>query len=66
MRARPEVKQILISQKLRKWSMIAQHPFVDPTCSPSRARRNFLRLLSRYPDTARRLNLSLASAYPRI
>jgi len=66
MRARPEVKQILISQKLRKWSMIAQHPFVDPTCSPSRARRNFLRLLSRYPDAARRLNLTVASAYPRI
>lgn len=47
MRARPEVKRILISQKLRKWSMIAQHPFVDPTCPPSRARRNFFRLLSR-------------------
>jgi hypothetical protein len=66
MRARPEVKEILISHKLRRWSMIAQHPFVDPTCPPSRARRNFLRLLSRYPDTARRLNLSVASAYPRI
>jgi hypothetical protein len=64
MRARPEVKRILISQKLRKWSMIAQHPFVDPTCTPSRARRNFLRLLARYPDAARRLNLTVASAYP--
>ncbi len=66
MRARPEVKEILISHKLRRWSMIAQHPFVDPTCPPSRARRNFFRLLSRYPDAARRLNLSVASAYPRI
>ena len=66
MRARPEVKEILISHKLRRWSMIAQHPFIDPTCSPSQARRNFLRLLARYPDTARRLNLSVASAYPRI
>lgn len=66
MRARPEVKEILISHKLRKWSMIAQHPFVDPTCPPSRARRNFLRLLARYPEMARKLNLGIASAYPRI
>jgi hypothetical protein len=66
MRATPEVKEILIRQKLRKWSMIAQHPFVDPTCPPSRARRNFLRLLARYPDAAHRLNLTVASAYPRI
>jgi hypothetical protein len=66
MRARPEVKEILISHKLRRWLMIAQHPFVDLTCQPSQARRNFLRLLARYPDTARRLNLTVASAYPRI
>lgn len=66
MRARPEVKEILISHKLRRWSMIAQHPFVDPTCPPSRARRNFLRLLARHPDTARRLNLGISSAYPRV
>jgi len=66
MRARPEVKEILISRKLRRWSMIAQHPFVDPACPPSKARRNFLRLLARYPDTARRLKLTVASAYPRV
>jgi hypothetical protein len=66
MRARPEVKEILISHKLRRWSMIAQHPFVDPACEPSKARRNFLRLLARYPEAARRLNLTVASAYPRI
>jgi hypothetical protein len=66
MRARPEVRDILISHKLRRWSMIAQHPFVDLTCPPSKAGRNFLRLLARYPEGARRLNLTVASAYPRI
>jgi hypothetical protein len=66
MHARPEVQEILIAKKLKRWAMIGQHPFVDPTCSPSRARRNFLRLLARYPDTAQRLNLTVASAYPRI
>jgi hypothetical protein len=66
MHARPEIREILISRKMRRWSMIAQHPFVDLTCQPSQARRNLLRLLARYPDTARRLNLTVASAYPRI
>lgn len=66
MHARPEVKQILISQKLRKWSMIGQHPHAYPNCSPSRARRNFLKLLGKYPEIARRMNLSIASAYPRV
>jgi hypothetical protein len=66
MHARPEVQEILIAKKLKRWAMIGQHPFVDPTCSPSRARRNFLRLPARYPDTAQRLNLTVASAYPRI
>jgi hypothetical protein len=46
MRARPEIREILISRKMRRWSMIAQHPFVDLTCQPSQARRNFLRLLA--------------------
>lgn len=32
--------------------------------SASRARRNFLRLLARYPEIARRLKLDLRSAYP--
>jgi hypothetical protein len=66
MRARPEVKEILISHKLRRWASIGRCPTAYPNCSPARARRNFLRLLARYPDTAQRLNLTVASAYPRI
>ena len=66
MLARPEVKEILISHKLRRWASIGRCPAAYPNCSPAKARRNFLGLLDRYPDTARRLNLSVASAYPRI
>jgi putative SOS response-associated peptidase YedK len=39
MHARPQIRDILIAQKLRRWSLIAQHPFVDLTCPPARARR---------------------------
>lgn len=64
MHARPEIREILIAGKLKRWALIGQHPFVDPTCSPSRARRNFARLLGRHPETARRLGMTLLSAYP--
>lgn len=66
MRARPEVRQILISHKLRKWSLIAQFPSAYPLYSASKARRNFLKLLGKCPEIARRLNLDLRSAYPRL
>jgi len=29
MRARPEIRQLLIAQKLKHWSLIAKFPFVD-------------------------------------
>ena len=44
MHARPEVKQILISHKLRRWASIGRCPTAYPNCSPSRARRNYSRL----------------------
>ena len=62
MRARPEVRDILIALKLRFWSLRARYPSAYPNCSPSRARRNFLRLLARHQKIARRLNLDLRSA----
>ena len=62
MRARPQVRDILIAHKLRYWSLRAQYAF--PDCSVSRARRNFLRLLARYPEIARRLGMTVLSAYP--
>ena len=62
MRARPEVRDILIAHKLRYWSLRARYSY--PNCSQSRARRNFLKLLARHPEIARRLNLDLRDAYP--
>ena len=64
MRARPEVREILIALKLRFWSLRARYPSAYPNCSPSRARRNFLKLLARHPEIARHFNLDLRDAYP--
>ena len=47
MNARPEVKKILIAQKLWRWALIGRNPTAFPNCSPSRARRNFSRLFAR-------------------
>jgi len=66
MHARPEVKRILISQKLRRWASIGRSPAAYPNCSPSRARRNYSRLYARHEELARHLGLSPVSAYPPI
>lgn len=66
MHARPEVKQILISQKLLKYASIGKNPSAYPNYSSSRARRNYARLFARHEEVARRLGLTTISAYPRI
>jgi len=64
MRARPEVRDILIAHKLRYWSLRAQYPSSFPNCKASRARRNLIKLMARYPELARRMKMTIASAYP--
>jgi hypothetical protein len=63
MRARPEIRQILIAKKLKRWLLIARHPFVDRDCPPSRARRNYQRLFAKHSELAKRLGLSIVSVY---
>jgi hypothetical protein len=63
MNARPQVREILISKKLRRWLLIAQYPFVDKACSPARARKNYQRLCARYPLIMKRLGLHEFSAF---
>lgn len=66
MRARPEIRERLLAAKMMRWAMVGRRPAAYPNISPSRARKNFSRLLAKYPDLARRLNLGAASAYPPI
>ena len=60
MHARPEVATILIKKKLRHWLSIARY---CPDRNPAQARRNFLRLLDKYPEIGRKLGLSIVSPY---
>ena len=64
MRARPEISEHLLAKKMQRWALIGRNPSVFPNCPASRARRNFYRLLAKYPELAERLGLTLLSAYP--
>jgi hypothetical protein len=63
MHARPEICEILIAQKLRRWVMIAKYPAIHPGCPPERARRNFHRLCTHHPHIAAKLGYSATSVY---
>jgi len=41
MHARPEVREILIAGKLKRWALIGQHPHAYPNCSPARGAAEF-------------------------
>jgi hypothetical protein len=63
MHARPQVKEILISKKMQRWCLIAQHSFVDKSCPTWRARKNYQRLFYRYREIAEKIGLHEWSAF---
>ncbi len=63
MHARPEIRERLIERAMLRWCRIAKYPYLDPRCPPSRARRNFWRLIKAHPQAAQRLSLSPVSVY---
>jgi hypothetical protein len=65
MNARPAIRQRLIEIRMRRWLLVAKHPFVAPACPPARARRNFWRLIKAHGDTAKRLGYTMTSVYDR-
>ena len=56
MRARPQIRDILVAQKLKHWSLVAKFPFVDRNCSTARARRNYWRLFAKHPGRSQTWN----------
>jgi hypothetical protein len=66
MHARPEIRERLLAKKMQRWALIGAHPTSFPNCSASRARKNFSRLLAKYPEIAKRLRLDVLSAYPAL
>jgi hypothetical protein len=63
MRARPQIREILIEKKMLRWCRIARMPDIDPRCRPWRARKNYWKLCAKYPEIMRRLGLKPASVY---
>jgi hypothetical protein len=63
MHARPQVREILIRKKMQRWLLIAKHPFVDRSCPPARARKNYQRLFYRYRELAEKIGLYEFSAF---
>jgi hypothetical protein len=66
MHARPEIREHLLAKKMQRWALIGRHSSAYPHISPARARKNFSRLLAKYPQIAERLGLTLLSAYPSL
>lgn len=66
MRAKPQLREHLLATKMKRWALIGRCPSAYPNCSPERARRNLSRLMSRYPELARRLGMDALSAYPAL
>jgi hypothetical protein len=57
MNARLPVKQILIAQKLRRWSMICRCGYIEPSFPRPQARKNYWRLFHRYREVAEKIGL---------
>jgi len=64
MNARKAVRDAIIRKKMLFWKTAAQTPhFSKSTCLPSRARKNFWRLIDRYPEIAAGFGFDAGSAY---
>jgi hypothetical protein len=64
MRARPKLREHLLARSMQKWALIGRYSSGHPNTSVAGARRNFARLLAKYPHVAERLGLDALSAYP--
>jgi hypothetical protein len=63
MNGRKPIREALIRRRIVHWRNAARSPSFYKNISPSRARKNFWRLVGRYPDIARRLGFDEASVY---
>lgn len=63
MHARPRIREAIVSQKMKRWCLVAKFPQVYPSYSRARARKNFHRLCARYPEIAAKLGLDESSVY---
>ena len=63
MNCREQIREHLIAERMRRWLMIARHPFLGRGCPKWQARKNYWALVKRYPDLAKRLGLTEVSVF---
>jgi len=63
MHASPQVRDVILANKMRHWLGVIRQPLSDKRCSTSRARRNFLKLVRKHRSLAASLGLSEMSAF---
>jgi hypothetical protein len=64
MNARKPIRDAIIRKKFWYWKDIAKHQSrYSTSCPPSRARKNFWRLCTHYPEIAAKLGLNEGSVY---
>jgi hypothetical protein len=63
MHARSDVRDALIELKMRHWLTRARYPYIDPRCPAWRARKNYWRLVDKYPELAAKYGYQRRSVY---
>ena len=63
MNGRPAVREAIIRKKILHWKTVVFNPSFYRDIPPSQARKNFWRLIARYPQVAARLHVDEASVY---
>lgn len=62
MNASPDIRDVLIANRMRRWYRICRQPFLDRKCSQSRARKNLRFLVRKYPHIREQIGLPELSA----
>jgi hypothetical protein len=63
MNGRKLIRDAIIRKKILHWRNAARSPNFYKNISPSRARKNFWRLIGHYPEIATQLGVHEASVY---
>ena len=64
MHARDENRPYLIAARMKRWLEIVRTPLLDLRCPAWKARRNYLKLVRRYPEIAAALGYTEALSFP--
>ena len=64
MHVKDENRPYLIAARMKRWLEIVRTPLLDLRCPAWKARRNYLKLVRRYPEIANALGYTEALSFP--